>query len=267
MRKTVSLTLVLSGLLVLVTSAVLYIEPHGRVAYWAGWRFLGLSKTGWDDIHLTTGTLFLAALVVHVYYNWKPITAYLRNTAREMVVFTRPFVFALLVTVFVTAGTLAGWTPMQQILDFGAHIKERQTRTWGNPPFGHAELAPLGKFAGFLGLSVDEAAAALQEAGYRVPSPEATVLEIAEANGVSPQALYDSVKDRGTVDLPEAPPPGTGKLPLADFAALYGLDPATLVAALDRAGIEHAPDMSLKQIAAANALETLDVYTVLRKAR
>jgi len=42
-----------------VTSLILFIVPQGRVAYWADWRLLGLSKTDWGNIHINLGLLFL----------------------------------------------------------------------------------------------------------------------------------------------------------------------------------------------------------------
>ena len=85
LRKIVSLTALTSFLLTIVTSVVLYIAPQGRIAYWSDWHLLGLTKTQWGNLHINLGTLFLIALCVHIYYNWKPITAYL-SKARKVVV-------------------------------------------------------------------------------------------------------------------------------------------------------------------------------------
>ena len=61
LRKITSLTLLLSFVILVLTSIVLYIVPEGRVAYWSDWRLLWLSKTQWGDIHTNSGFLFLAA--------------------------------------------------------------------------------------------------------------------------------------------------------------------------------------------------------------
>lgn len=47
MRKITSLTGLLSFLITLLTSVILYVVPEGRVAYWADWHLLGLTKTQW----------------------------------------------------------------------------------------------------------------------------------------------------------------------------------------------------------------------------
>ena len=90
-RRITSLTMLITLVLGILTSAVLYIAPHGRVAYWADWRLWGLSKTQWTDLHLTLGILLVLAGIVHTVYNWGPITAYLKNRARRVRVFTADF--------------------------------------------------------------------------------------------------------------------------------------------------------------------------------
>ncbi|RLB96386.1 MAG: hypothetical protein DRH90_24660 [Deltaproteobacteria bacterium] len=49
MKKITSLTSLISFLVLLLNSVVLYIVPHGRVANWADWRLWGLSKTDWGN--------------------------------------------------------------------------------------------------------------------------------------------------------------------------------------------------------------------------
>lgn len=61
------------------TSVILYIVPHGRIAYWSDWHLFGLSKEEWGRIHNNLGVLFLLSLFLNLYYNWKPILFYLKN--------------------------------------------------------------------------------------------------------------------------------------------------------------------------------------------
>jgi ABC-type Fe3+-siderophore transport system permease subunit len=87
MRKITSLTATLSFILTVTTSIILYIVPQGRVAYWSDWRMWGLTKTQWGDVHINVGLLFLLALFLHIYYNWKPLMAYLKDRSKRMVFF------------------------------------------------------------------------------------------------------------------------------------------------------------------------------------
>ncbi|MGB3224089.1 MAG: DUF4405 domain-containing protein [Desulforhopalus sp.] len=57
MRKIVSMTLLVSLVVQVVNSVVLYIVPEGRVAHWANWIFLGLTKEEWGASILPSATL------------------------------------------------------------------------------------------------------------------------------------------------------------------------------------------------------------------
>lgn len=269
LRKVTSLTSLLSLIVTLFTSVVLYIVPQGRVAYWADWHFLGLSKTQWGDVHITVGTLFLVMLLIHTWLNWKPITAYMKNRAKEMVVMTKPMIVSLLLTLFVFAGTLAGLPPMQQVLDLGAAIKDGAVETYGNPPYGHAELSPLKKFCGFLGFDADEALVALRQKGYGEGlTLQSSIKEIAAAKGVSPQQVLNDIRAALGGDpfaaLPASPPDGTGKLRLADLCASFGLPIAETIDRLADHSITATPEMSMKDIAKKHSMSPKDVYNALR---
>lgn len=269
LRKITSLTSFLSLIITLITSVVLYIVPQGRVAYWADWHLMGLSKEQWGDIHITVGTLFLVMLFIHLWLNWKPITAYMKNQAREMVVMTKPMIISVAITLFVGVGTLFHLPPMQQVLDLGASIKDAAVETYGNPPYGHAELSPLKKFCGFLGFDANEALAALKERGYGEEiTLETEIKDIARTKGVSPQQVLDDIRAALGGDpfaaLPANAPEGTGKLKLADLAKSFGLPMDDVLAKLAGQSIEATPDMNMKQIAKKNGMSPKDVYTALR---
>jgi len=269
LRKITSLTSFLSLIITLITSVVLYIVPQGRVAYWADWHLLGLSKEQWGDIHITVGTLFLVALFIHVWLNWKVISAYMKNRAREMVVMTVPMIISVLIVVFVTAGTLFHMPPMQQILNFGASIKDSAVDVYGNPPYGHAEQSPLKKFCGFLGLDAEDALAALKKAGYDASiTVQTEVKDIASMKGVSPQQVYDDIRVALSHDpfagMPPTPPEGTGKLTLSDICKSFGLPVDEAMARLSAKSISATPEMTMKAIATKNNMNPRDVYNALR---
>jgi hypothetical protein len=269
-RKITSLTALLSFIVTMITSVVLYVVPHGRVAYWADWTFLGMTKDDWGGTHTTVGTLFLLAGLVHLWLNWKPITAYMKNKARELVVMTGPMIAALAVTVFVFAGTLLGWPPMQQLLDFSAAIKDGAVATYGNPPYGHAEESPLDKFCGYLGFDPAKAVAVLEQAGYTLDKGEQTpIKDIARSRNVSPQKVFDDIRGGLGSDpfsaLPPEPPQGLGKLRLVDVCKSFGLPVDEALARLRAGSFEAGPDMTLKEIAAKSGREPRDVYNALRE--
>lgn len=269
LRKITSLTTLLSFIITLVTSVVLYIVPHGRVANWADWTFWGMTKDDWGGTHTTVGTLFVIAGIIHIWLNWRPIIAYMKNRARELVVMTRPMVVSLAITIFVFAGTLLGWPPMQQFLDFSTAIKEGAVETYGNPPYGHAEDSQLKKFCGYLGLDVDKAMAVLRKAGYILDKDESTpIKDIARTKGVSPQRVFDDLRAGLGGDpfkvLPVEPPQGLGKLKLTDVCQTFGLPVEDALARLKAKAFKAEADMTLKQIATESGQTPRDVYNALR---
>ncbi|QJB55424.1 DUF4405 domain-containing protein [Pseudodesulfovibrio sp. zrk46] len=268
LRKITSLTSFISFIVTLITSVVLYVVPQGRVAYWADWHLMGLSKEQWGDIHITVGTLFLVMLFIHLWLNWKPIMSYMKNKSREMVVMTAPMIISVLLTLFVAVGTLFHLPPMQQLLDLGASIKDAAAETYGNPPYGHAELSPLKKFCGFLGFDAKEALAALQQAGYEGVTLESRIVDIAASKGVSPQQVLNTIRGALGGDpfagLPAMPPEGTGKLRFADLCTSFGLPLDDALSKLASLSIQADGDMTMKEIGNKNGISPKEVYNALR---
>jgi hypothetical protein len=271
-RRVVSLTAALAFVVMVLTSVILYIVPQGRVAYWADWRLMGLSKTQWGAIHINMGLLFLIALGLHVYYNWKPLTQYLKSRARQWKIFTPEFNLAAVLVVVLTVGTLAGWPPFTTILALQDDIKTAAARKYGEPPYGHAELSSLKAFARKTGIDLQDALAALAASGFQVAGPQQSLQEMAAANEVSPQTLFNAMQAAPSAaapksrELPDTPPPGTGNLSLSDFSRQYSLDADRLRQSLEAQGLEVRTDMTIKAIAAANKRSPTDVYELLRMA-
>ncbi len=263
MRKITSLTALLSFLLLMLTSVVLYIVPAGRVAYWSGYELWSLSKVDWGHVHINLGVLFFAAIILHVCYNWTPIVNYLKNRSREVRVFTADFNISLLLTLVVFFGTLAGIPPMNSIVQLGDALSEQANLKYGEPPYGHAELSPLKDFAKKVDVELEPALALLKTAGIKLESPEQTLQQIAVANGLSPQEIYLTIKPNAvavTAAMPAEAPGGTGKRTLGQICEQYGLKPAEIVQGLLGKNIKAQLDASMKEIAAANGIDPHALY-------
>jgi hypothetical protein len=268
-RKATSLTAALSFVLMVLTSIVLYIVPHGRVAYWANWKLWGLTKTDWGDIHINLGLLFLIALFLHIYYNWKPLIAYLKNKAKELTVFTPEFNAAILITVACVGGTYFSVPPFSWVIDLNGQIKDNGTATYGEPPYGHAELSSLKIFAKKMNLDLEKSMQALEAAGYPAESADTTLQAIGNRYNRSPQQIYEMIKSASIVPaapgkgarlLPEDPQPGTGNLTLDQFCIRHGLDMAKVIQGLADKGIESSGELTLKEIASRSRSSPTDVY-------
>lgn len=291
-RRISSLTAALSFIVMVLTSIVLYIVPQGRIAYWANWTLWGLSKEAWGGIHINSGFLFLIALGFHIYYNWSAILLYLKDKSKKMKIFTREFNIALFITIITVLGTYMEVPPFSTILSISESIKDDAAAFYGEPPYGHAELSSLKTFSKKVGLDLDSGILHLKEAGFlkkwtEVNSSDTsfsksdvetvTLKEIAEANHVSPQQIYLAMKpdkdkssvpvvsEGGVIPLPDAPPPGTGNLTLADLCSQYHLNIKKVVRAMSEKGYTVDEASNLKTIAANNQTSPIDLYEVLKE--
>ena len=271
LRRIVSLSMMLSILGMLVTSIILYIVPQGRVSYWAGWTLWGLGKSQWGAIHTNFGFLMLVSGTFHIYYNWRPMTSYMKNKARDFKLFTPNFNVAFLVFAAVAGLTIMGWPPAVWIQDLRTSLEDRSAEVLGEPPYGHAEESSLRVFLRNVGMDPEVAKTNLKAAGIAIPDPEISILDLAEENGMTPRELYEAIKgpeDQRTTDplpIPTSMPMGSGRLTLEAFCQQYNRDVAEAVTILEAAGLVVDPKLSLKDIGANNEMEALDILDALRK--
>ncbi len=271
MRKITSMTMFVSFLFLVLTSIILYIVPYGRVAYWAGWKLWGLTKGEWGDLHINLGFLFLFAGFLHMYYNWAPIKAYMKNRARELKVFTPSFNVALLLTLVVAVGTYLEVPPMSTVINFGTSFKDRASEKYGEPPYGHAELSSLKLFAKKQNLDLSVAMELLAKADIRVLNSKETLAAIAAANRMSPQDIYDIIKPAAAqksvdgVKFPDSPMTGFGKKTLGALCSEYELMFPVIQQKLAERGVNAEAAMTIKEIAAANDREPMGIFEDLHE--
>ncbi len=271
LRRITSLTLVWTFLLLLVTGIILYIEPQGRVAYWADWHLLGLSKEQWDDIHTMSGLLMILSGILHIYYNWRPIMNYLKDKARRLTIITPEFRVATLIAAALVGLTLADAPPASWILDLSGSIKDGFAARLGEPPYGHAEKNALAAFCRQMGYDLDRALDRLRAAGIVVEGPDRTLLEIAAANHTSPQHLHSIIAPAGEKapqaagGLPEQAPMGLGRRTVAGICETYGLEQERVLAVLREMGLEASGGSTLRELAQEHDLSAQDLYHRLRE--
>ncbi|CCO22511.1 DUF4405 domain-containing protein [Maridesulfovibrio hydrothermalis] len=274
-RKITSLTSFFAIIILAITSIVLYFVPQGRVAYWADWTFLGLSKEQWGDIHICTGVLFLTVSILHVWLNWKPILAYLKQKAGDKNFSSPAFFISLILTLFVTFGTLAGIPPMKQVLEFSLYLKDLGEEKYGIPPYGHAELSPLAIFCKRMGLDADKAVASIKKAGLEIESAKESIKSVAAKAGLTPKEIHEiilkdqpqskspqNIKTSTATELhPEATydtgaGAGIGKITLEKYCQKYNLDLNTALGILREKGAVVDKNTTIREIAATLGLNS-----------
>ncbi len=270
MRKMITFSMLFSFIILIMTSIILYICPEGRVAYWANWTILGLSKTQWGDLHITGGVLFLITGFWHLLLNGKVILFHIKKSILKHSASPAPILIALIVNIFFFAGTLYAIQPLKQILVWKDDIKKMHVETYGNPPYGHAEQSTLETFCGFLQLNTNTVIETLQQQLKGNITKNTTILEIAQTNNMTPQALYQliqtSTADGQTPSLPPTPPEGTGSMTLSNFCQKNQISCETILKNIKEKGLAiDSEEQTFKEIAIQNNIVPAKVYEIIRE--
>lgn len=208
-RVLISLLTALSFVAMSLSGIAAFIVPQGRVAYWTNWTFLGLSKTDWGSIHITTSVLFLVAGIWHTCYNWTPLVQYLRGIPGKVAGRWRDLAIAAVITLFFTVGAVTKTPPLNYILDLNSWIKDAWVRTPADdPPFGHAELLSLKGFCRKMYIDTGAALTELRQAGITVADENVTLERMARDNGTTPAKIYEVIRKLEQPEPPAAAPTG-----------------------------------------------------------
>jgi hypothetical protein len=274
-RRIITLTVFLSFVCLALSGIMLFFSPQGRVAYWARWTFLGLEKDQYSAIHTTFMVLFLVVGVWHIVLNWRAIAGYLKNRAKAVRIVTPESSIAFAVVLLFLLGPLVGFPPFKQFLDAGEDVKAYWESVSGSPPWGHAEENPLSRFCRgmedferienqrLVSIDCDDAVAALRAEGLVVAGVDERLIDIARANGTTPQALAGIIRAvgrpispgeavaalvQGGTDLRfKIPYSGLGRLTLRDYARQYSYDVEEILRILTDEGVEIDPDTRLRE--------------------
>ncbi len=273
-----SMLSLISFLILVITGLIMFLEPHGRVAYWTIWSFWGLVKDQWGAIHMLGGLLFLITGIFHVYFNWKLLINYLSGKAQGGLKYKKELTLSSLVLILVVISGIWSLPPLVYVLDWGEDYKNSWvTKPELEPPFGHAENVTLRTFTRKQGINFAKAKEALEKAGYKLGDPKSTLETIALANNTTPVHLYAVIKDlepkwdapaegqKWTVELVEEKFSGTGlgRLTLNDLCKKTGLDLKKAQAKLKEMKIEMGPEDKFKATADKNNAKPLDLLKKL----
>ncbi len=262
-QRFVSLTAMLSFVLLIISSGVLYFIADRKVTAWTSWGFLGLDKQQWDNIHINIGILSLIMIVWHIYFNWKPIKNYLKEK-KKLKIFTKEFNIALIVVSVFTAGTITMTLPFSFLVNIGNGIKAINSLNNGNPPFGYAEYATLGDFCLITSIDIHDALDKLKRKNIKVSSSGQILKDIAKNNDISPKDIFSIIKtDTTKFDLPSDIPIGIAHKSLTKLAQEYNMSLDKFITHLSSRDIKISADTSFKKIAKQNDLHPAQLYNIL----
>jgi hypothetical protein len=264
-----------TGFLIMsVSGLIAYIVPHGRIAYWTDWHFLGLTKTNWADIHILSGLLFLIAGGFHIYLNWKSLINYFVNRTNGGLYLKKEMFVCLVTGILIVASSIMRLPPLSYVLDLNEYVKASWVVSKEyEPPFGHAELLSLKALCNKLRIPLAEAQNELKKHGVKINSETESFATIAANNNMTPAKLFTFIQHLEPRLTPPAKPEamtpemveeqfagtGIGRKTIKELAAELNLDSNEIIKRLANFKISVAEDDTVKQSADKNGLQPIEL--------
>ncbi|MBN1393977.1 MAG: DUF4405 domain-containing protein [Pirellulales bacterium] len=192
-RGFTSLLLFFGFCVLLVSGAVLFSSPKGRVAHWTDWTMLGLDKERWESVHVNASILVIVASGFHLYFNWKPFWEYVKGKSRWALNLKTELAAAALLAAGTVLGAALVVPPFRSIMEFNTDIQSYWEWTSPRAPAPHAEEFRLTRLAKTIGLPVEKVIEALRQEGYQVADGSRTVRQLAESRGVAPCDVFAAI--------------------------------------------------------------------------
>jgi hypothetical protein len=195
-RSFFTLLLFLSALISSVSGIALYLRPEGSLARWVGWAWLGLDKQHWEAVHTIFVLLTLIAALVHLWYNWKPLTSYIRSKTSlilpsgKRLPFIREFLAAFAVASLFLYAAVMQWQPLSLLIDLRTQIKDGEYAMSAPPPVADADRMSISMLCKTIGISEQSAIEKALSRGIAFDDCSLTIGAIARKHSISPEALY-----------------------------------------------------------------------------
>jgi hypothetical protein len=260
----VSFYVVFSFLALAVSGIVLYVAPPGRIANWSVWQLLFLSKAQWQAVHTIVALLFLVAGGFHIYFNWKVLLAYLKSKLQAGIRMKRELAAASLAGAVILAVSITGVPPFGTVMDVGEDIKNSWSTTSSEPPVPHAELMTVAKLSETVKIPAEKAMANLEQQGITVTQPTMTVQQIADANRMTPQQVYQKIQSEDA--KPKVNPAeggGWGRMNVGQVCERYSVPVDTGVARLKAAGFEASATTMVRELATARGKTPIEITKII----
>ena len=276
-RGFISLLTFGSFIVMTVNGIILYFAPQGRIADWVIWRFWGITREAWSDMHVISSLLFVAAGIYHLIYNWKPFVSYISKKVSGGLRLKKELVIATALSLFVIFGPIYAIPPLNYVTDFAGYLKGLWVvnRDY-EPPFGHAEQVGLKTFTKRMNIDFEKAMAEFKANGIKVEGGETSLDKIAKANETSPMRLYAIIKKFeqqapvavGTVYTPEMVDEkfsgmGVGRKTLGEMCKEAGIDINQAKEKLRKVNIDMKDDETMKDAATKKNVNPMDVLKVI----
>jgi energy-coupling factor transporter transmembrane protein EcfT len=187
-KKITSLSLLLSFLIVLLSTIVLYIAPPGFYSRWGGWEFLFIGRDLWRALHIVIGFVFLIFLFIHMAYNFKLIVKYIKKAGSNFI--SKEMAAAVIIIGVSSIGTAYDIQPFKGVMDLSSKLKMSWVKKYEAMPFRNAESSTLEVLARKTNKNIEDVKKLLEVKGFKNIDSRNTLLDIASSNKISPNDVY-----------------------------------------------------------------------------
>ncbi len=260
MRKYVSLLLFLCLLIMGISGVVLYIMPHGRIAYWIGWKFWGLDKDQWGNIHIVFGFIMVVLGIWHLVINWRAFLNYIKGSLGLFA--SKEFGLSLILVLLIFVGTVAGVYPFKILWQLEEKIKNSWVASEDLPPVPHAEKLSITKIAQMLGVSPYEVVAFLKSKGFKIENAFQSLGDVARKNSITPAVLYKIISVHFS---PKRKLTGIGKLSVDELCKRVGLSSSDCIKVLREKGFEASLSDKVKAVSSRYGMTPYEFAELLKR--
>lgn len=267
----------LSFLAALFTGLVLFITPPGRVARWSSWTFSGLEKEQWIALHICFCLVFAVAGIIHLGYNGRPLVHYFKSKVTHRFALRPEWITAVIVTGVIGWGALNDIPPFSSVMNLNEKIKFSWEEPDKTAPLPHAELLTLSELAASAGVELETMVNNLNARQIKEVTPETVFGDIAKANNLSPDALYQVAvgakssgqgghgRGQGQGGGGAGGGRGMGRMTFSQACQSVGIEAEAGREKLKQAGIDVQPEMAMRDIAEQNGMTPWDIVDILKK--
>ena len=248
-------------LILVITGIVLYFSPPGRVAHWIEWRFLGLTKEGWQAVHTIFSFTFIIVGVFHLYFNWVIFWSYLKSRLQAGIKMRRELMFSSLLVVVMLVLIILEMPPFQSVMDIGEYLSNSWSNEQTEPPIPHAELLTLKAYSEKTNRDPVKLFQILKSAGILGIDSTVTIEELAEINGLTPQELIQQANentDKFPIEFS-----GYGRMKISDICSTLNIEESIAIYRLKQNKIIYEKNEILKDIAQRNDLKPIEIVKIL----
>ncbi len=263
-RGFISLYIALSFLIMTVSGVILFLSPAGRVANWSNWRLFGLLKSQWQAVHTIFTFIFVIAIIFHLFFNWRPLIAYLKMKIGAAVLPRKEILGASIFAVLIFVLTVYGVTPFSSVMTFGESLKDSWSSSSTEPPVPHAEEQSIVKFAETIKIPAAKLISQLSLKGIKVEKESSSIKEISVQNNIAPSDIYKIVRETSGKPLDvSSEGRGYGRKTIEQICTELKISTDDALNRLRVKGIIADKNEKLKDVASKNQMTPIDVANTI----